>query len=134
MYRGETKCGVEISGRVRDISHDQARQGGFGIGLATLEGAASSEELRGVAIQFDFGCQGYRTAMYPGDTHLSVVPAQLDNQWHDVRVRFDGEGLYSMEVDGVTKVSARGTRTCGNPTFRVSAGVAEFSGFAVRFL
>lgn len=132
-YRGQTTCSVDISGHIRDVSHNVATPGGFGIGLAAIEGSGNDEELRGVAIQFDYGFQGYRTVRYPDDSTVSVAPAQLDSNDHTVRVRIDGLGNYTMDVDGVTKVSTHGVRTCGNPAIRIWAGATTFRDFSVKF-
>jgi hypothetical protein len=79
IYRGQSSCGVEISGRVRDVSHSAATQGGFAIGVATTQGTVSSEELHGVAIQFDYGIR--RTLTTTTTLSVCASTAKATTAW-----------------------------------------------------
>lgn len=126
---GPPMCAMRFSGRVRDISHDTGVPGGFAIGLGKL--SPESAELSGSAVQFDFGQQGYRTALYPSDTDVGLDSASLDHRWHDVEVTIN-ETSHTLTVDGRTVARSDASGTCGQPVLRVWAGAAEFSDFHFR--
>lgn len=127
---GPARCDLHMTGRVRDISHDDGVPGGFGIGLATLApGDPTTAELTGSAIQFDFGQQGFRTAIYPGDADSGLAPAPLDHDWHDIEITVDA-ATHTLFVDGHVVSSVPTGARCGNPVIRVWAGSAEFADFS----
>ena len=125
-----TTCAARIVGRVRDVSHVPGVPGGFGIGLATLSGDAPDATLTGTAIQFDFGMQGFRTAIYPSDSDHGFEPATLDREWHDVEVVID-QTSHTLTLDGRVVAATQAAGQCGSPVIRVWAGSAEFADFTV---
>jgi hypothetical protein len=126
-----TACAMRIAGRVRDISHTSGVPGGFGIGVGTLgPGNTDGAELAGSAIQFDFGQQGYRTAIYPSDSDHGLVSAALDHQWHQIDVVINADS-HTLAVDGHTAATTPAGGQCGRPVIRVWAGSAEFDQFTV---
>ena len=128
-----TTCAARIAGRVRDASHTSGTPGGFGfaIGLGTLNsGDPDDATLSGTAIQFDFGQQGFRTAIYPSDSDYGLAPAALDHQWHDIEVTVDTNS-HTLIVDGQTVAQTQAGGQCGHPLVRVWAGSAEFANFTV---
>jgi hypothetical protein len=123
------RCAVRhIHVRVRDLSHHLGVPGGYGIGLARLQDSRSKNpELDGWAVQYDFGQTGYRIAVYPDDSDVGLVSAQLDHAWHTVDLVDDTDGQVVESVDGATVVQRERPGTCdGQPVFRVWAGAAEF--------
>jgi hypothetical protein len=126
-----TACAMRIVGRARDVSHTIGVPGGFGIGVGTLRpGNADDAELTGTAIQFDFGQQGYRTAIYPSDSDYGLTPAPLDYQWHQIEVVINATS-HTLAVDGRTVATTPAAGQCGQPVIRVWAGSAEFDQFTV---
>lgn len=126
-----TTCAARIVGRVRDVSHTAGSPGGFAVGLGTLSsGNPDNPALSGTAIQFDFGQQGFRTAIYPSDSDHGLAPAALDHQWHDIEVTVDTNS-HTLIVDGQTVATTRAGGQCGHPLIRVWAGSAEFANFTV---
>ncbi len=122
-------CDMRMTGRVRDLSHSMGVQGGFGLGLGTL--SATKTELTGIAVQFDYAFEGYRTVDFPSDLATPVVPANLDNEWHDIDLHIDAGGATTLQVDGSTTVQSKGAPVCGYPVIRVWGGAAEFSDFRI---
>jgi hypothetical protein len=117
---------------VRDISHTSGVPGGYGIGLATTQNDPSGQVmLNGTAIQYDFGQQGYRTAIYPDDSAFGLVQASLDHDWHNIEVSFDTQGIASESVDGAPVVDQSVNKLCGQPVIRVWAGAVEFGDVTV---
>lgn len=126
-----TTCAARIVGRARDLSHISGAPGGFAIGLGTLgSGNPDDAALSGTAIQFDFGQQGFRTAIYPSDSDHGLAPAALDHQWHDIEVTVDTNS-HTLIVDGQTVARTQAGGQCGHPLIRVWAGSAEFANFTV---
>jgi hypothetical protein len=127
---GPTRCDLRMTGRVRDISHAQGVPGGFGIGLATVTpGDPASAQLDGTAIQFDYGQQGFRTALYPSDGDSGLQPGSLDHGWHDIEITIDAH-THTLSVDGHRASSVPTGGRCGNPVIRIWAGSAEFADFS----
>jgi hypothetical protein len=123
----EPTCTLHVSTRVRDISHTPGVPGGYGIGLATTKDDPPGQlVLNGTAIQYDFGQQGYRTAIYPDDTAFGLAPAALDHDWHTIEVSFDAQGMATETVDGKVMVRQQIGKVCGKPVIRVWAGAVEF--------
>lgn len=132
IQSGISTCSVDVSGRVRDISHVDGTPGGYGIGLATLSGDSSdTATLNGVAAQYDFGQQGYRVAQYPSDDAFGLVSAPVDHDWHNIEVAINAEGIMTEKIDGAVVINQSVGRQCGSPVIRVWAGSAEFAGFTV---
>jgi hypothetical protein len=128
----ESACTLHVSTRVRDISHTSGVPGGYGIGLATTkEDPPGQVTLNGTAIQYDFGQQGYRTAIYPGDSAFGLAPAPLDHDWHTIEVSFDAQGVASETVDGKVMVHQFIDKICGQPVIRVWAGAVEFGDISI---
>lgn len=125
---GSPMCALHFRGRVRDVSHAAGVPGGFGIGLATLARGNPEDTLIGTAIQFDFGQQGYRFAIYPDDSDHGLVPTPLDHGWHEIEVVIDNRSQ-TLLVDGRQVASTPGPGQCGHPVIRVWAGAAEFADF-----
>jgi hypothetical protein len=126
-----TACAMRIVGRARDVSHAAGVPGGFGIGVGTLgPGNPDGAELTGSAIQFDFGQQGYRTAMYPSDSDHGLTSAPLDHDWHQIDVVINPTS-HTLAVDGRTVVTTPAAGQCGQAVIRVWAGSAEFDQFTV---
>lgn len=129
IQEGEPLCAFRLTGRVRDASHTVGVPGGLGIGTAELgSGDPAEASLTGSAIQFDFGQNGYRLAVYPSDNDNGLVPAALDNQWHDIDLTVDDKAS-TLLVDGRLAAKALSPGQCGHPVIRVWAGAAEFTGF-----
>ncbi|MGE0214226.1 hypothetical protein [Mycolicibacterium sp.] len=124
---GPASCSLSIAGRVRDISHATGVPGGYGLGLATVDGSAGSEVLTGSALQYDFGQQGFRLARYPDDSDTGLIPAPVDNEWHTFLLRIEQSGSVTFKLDGVAVVDDRLEPACGQPVIRVWAGAAEFA-------
>ena len=99
-------------------------QGGLGIGLGTLSNTKT--ELTGIAVQFDFDFNGYRTVNYPADLATPHTPASLNNQWHDIDLQIDASGNTTLIVDGNSAAKSKGDPACGHPVIRVWGGAAEF--------
>ncbi|MBV8863128.1 MAG: hypothetical protein JO259_14920 [Mycobacterium sp.] len=132
IQSANSTCSVDISGRVRDISHVDGTPGGYGIGLATLSGGSSdTATLNGVGAQYDFGQQGYRVAQYPSDEAFGLVSAPVDHDWHNIEVAINGEGFMTEKIDGAVVINQSVGRQCGSPVIRVWAGSAEFASFTV---
>lgn len=128
----ESACTLHFSTRVRDISHTSGVPGGYGIGLATMEADSTGQmALNGTAIQYDFGQQGYRTAIYPDDSAFGLAPAAFDHDWHTIDVSFDAQGVASETVDGKVMVQQSVDKVCGQPVIRVWAGAVEFGDVTV---
>ncbi len=128
----EPSCTLHVSTRVRDISHTPGVPGGYGIGLvSTKEDPPGQVVLIGTAIQYDFGLQGYRTAIYPEDSDLGLAPAALDHEWHNIEVSFDAQGMASESVDGKVLVQQQIGKLCGKPVIRVWAGAVEFGDISI---
>ena len=128
----ESACTLHVSTRVRDISHTLGVPGGYGIGLATTKDDPPGQvTLDGTAIQYDFGQQGYRTAIYPNDSAFGLAPAPLDHDWHTIDVAFDAQGVASETVDGKLMVHQPVGKLCGQPVIRVWAGAVEFGDVAI---
>lgn len=125
-----TTCAARIVGRVRDVSHVAGIPGGFSIGLATLSEDGPNAGLTGTAVQFDFGMQGFRTAVYPSDSDYGFESAALDRGWHDVEVLID-QTSHVLTVDGRVVAQTQAGGQCGSPVIRVWAGSAEFDDFTV---
>ncbi|SBS75495.1 hypothetical protein MHPYR_230065 [uncultured Mycobacterium sp.] len=129
IQTGPPLCGFRLTGRVRDASHTVGVPGGFGIGMGELgPGDPASADLTGSAIQFDFGQNGYRLAIYPSDDDNGLAPAALDNHWHDIDLTVDAEES-TLLVDGRQVAKTTSPGHCGHPVIRVWAGAAEFGGF-----
>jgi opacity protein-like surface antigen len=127
----ESDCTLHVSTRVRDISHTLGVPGGYGIGLATTNDDPQGRlTLNGTAIQYDFGQQGYRTAMYPDDSAFGLAPAALDHDWHTIEVSFTS-GVASETVDGKVMVQQSIGNVCGRPVIRVWAGAVEFGDVSI---
>jgi hypothetical protein len=130
---GDARCSVHIHARVRDISHANFVPGGYAIGLAELDSPGLAKPtLRGWAVQYDFGQNGYRTTTYPGDTEVGRAPGPLDHRWHVIDLSVDGGGVLTQTVDGTTVVHQSHRGGCGKPVFRVWAGAAEFADVAIN--
>ena len=127
----EPACTLHVSTRVRDISHTLGVPGGYGIGLATTrEDPQGQVTLNGTAIQYDFGQQGYRTAIYPDDSAFGLAPEALDHDWHTIEVSFTS-GVASETVDGKVMVQQTIGNVCGKPVIRVWAGAVEFGDVSI---
>lgn len=131
IERGDPTCGVQVTGRVRIPATDSP--GGFGIGLAVPAAVDGAEIPHGLGIEA-VPEVGYRVVRYPENAELDRQPARLDNDWHDLDVRMDDQGIYTMDVDGVTVVSFRGDRACGSPVVRILGGEVELADIATRTL
>ncbi|MDZ4270550.1 MAG: hypothetical protein U1D00_33580 [Mycobacterium sp.] len=130
--RDNTTCSMSMSGRVRDISHRRAVPGGYGIGIAWVDGTAGREVLTGAAVQYDFGRQGYRLTTYPEDSDTALIEAPVDNDWHSFTVDIDSTGTAIFQLDGVPVVNDKLESSCGRPVIRVWAGAVEFADIAVE--
>jgi len=80
---------------------------------------------------YDFGLQGYRTAIYPDDGAFGLAPAPLDHDWHTIDVSFDAHGTAVETVDGKTMVQQATGPICGRPVIRVWAGAVEFGDISI---
>jgi hypothetical protein len=130
----EPSCTLHVSTRVRDISHTPGVPGGYGIGLATTKDDPPGQlTLNGTAIQYDFGLQGYRTAIYPDDSAFGLAPAALDHDWHTIEVTFNAQGIASETVDGKVMVQQQIGKLCGKPVIRVWAGAVEFGDISISY-
>lgn len=130
----EPSCTLHVSTRVRDLSHTPGVPGGYGIGLVTTkEDPPGQVVLTGTAIQYDFGQQGYRTAIYPDDSAFGLAPAPLDHDWHSIEVSFNAQGVASETVDGKVMVQQQIDKLCGKPVIRVWAGAVEFGDVSISF-
>ncbi len=128
----EPSCTLHVSTRVRDLSHTLGVPGGYGIGLVTTtEDPPGQVILNGTAIQYDFGEQGYRTAIYPQDSAFGLASAALDHDWHTIEVSFDAQGVASESVDGKLVVRQQIDKLCGKPVIRVWAGAVEFGDISI---
>lgn len=125
-------CGTTISAQIRDVSHRLGVPGGYGLGLTRPTGSHPANLLTGTAVQYDFGQRGYRLATYPSDGDFGLVPADLDNAWHDVELTVGSDQSISMRVDGKQVASRTSVGTCGRPTIRVWAGSIEVRNVTVR--
>lgn len=124
-------CSLRVTGRVRDVSHTRGVTGGYGIGIAKVAGPPAAEELKGSAVQYDFGQQGWRLAEYPSDSDSGLIAVPLDNDWHAIDVTITSTGAVSVDLDGKHAVRATMAPGCGQPTIRVWAGAAEFADMLV---
>lgn len=131
IERGEPTCGVQVTGRVRIPENDSP--GGFGIGLAVPTSVDGAEVPHGIGVETVAGL-GYRVVRYPEIAELDRQPDRLDDDWHELDVRMDDQGIYTMDVDGVTVVSFRGERLCGSPVVRIVGGEVELADIATRSL
>ncbi|CAM3942601.1 hypothetical protein H7J08_02385 [Mycobacterium frederiksbergense] len=129
---GPEVCSLQVTGRVRSISHSPGVAGGFGIGIGAVEGLAEFETLMGAAVQFDVGQQGYRLATYPSDGDSGFVAAALDHAWHTIDLTIEESGAVLLEVDGRLAVEGTLSSACGRPIVRVWAGAAEFADFVIE--
>ena len=130
---GPPQCSSRITGQARDINHNLAAAGGFGIGLTTIQTDSSGQEAAfGSAVQYDFGLRGYFAVRYPTAESYSLVAAPLDHEWHNFDVTIDEQGWITAEIDEKQAVRAKGNAVCGMPTLRVWAGAAEFRDFSVQ--
>jgi hypothetical protein len=128
----QPSCSLHVTTRVRDVSHTPGVPGGYGIGLvSTKQDPPGQVVLIGTAIQYDFGLQGYRTAIYPEDSAFGLAPASLDHDWHTIEVSFDAQGLASESVDGKVVVQQQIGQLCGKPVIRVWAGAVEFGDVSI---
>jgi hypothetical protein len=129
IQQGPPQCTFRLTGRVRDTSHAVGVAGGFGIGMGDVgSGDPTTATLTGSAIQFDFGQNGYRMAVYPSDNDNGLTPAALDNHWHDIDLTVDTRGS-SLLVDGRQVAETTSAGQCGHPVIRIWAGAAEFANF-----
>lgn len=129
---GPAACSLDVTLRVRDVSHNPGVPGGYGIGLATVKTEAGEEVLHGAAVQYDFGQRGFRLAEYPSDGDFGLIAASLDNGWHTIHLSIDNSGDVFQSVDGVEVVRSSIPPVCGQPTIRVWAGAAQFADFVVE--
>lgn len=128
--RIDRMCSAHMTGNVRDQSHMPGTQGGFGIGLGEM--IPADGELSGIAVQFDYAFQGYRTVNYPADLVTPVAEAPLDNTWHSVDLTIGADGKTTLLVDGALAATGNGEPTCGFPLLRIWGGAAEFSNFTIQ--
>ncbi|SHU17478.1 Uncharacterised protein [Mycobacteroides abscessus subsp. abscessus] len=124
-------CSLRVTGRVRDVSHTRGVAGGYGLGITDVAGLPGAEELRGSAVQYDFGQRGWRLTQYPSDSDSDLIAAQLDNDWHTIDVTITSAGAVSVDLDGKQAVRATTAPSCGYATIRVWAGAAEFADMLV---
>lgn len=123
-------CRAHMTGNVRDRSHTPGAQGGFGIGLGEMR--PTDGELFGIAVQFDYAFQGYRTVNYPADLVTPVAAAPLDNDWHRIDLTIGAQGETTLLVDDALVATGKGEPTCGFPLLRIWGGAAEFSNFTMK--
>lgn len=127
IRQGPLMCGFRLAGRVRDVSHVAGSPGGFGIGMAEpTSDDLDKASLVGSVIEFNFGRRGFRDVGYPDDSDEWLVPATLDNQWHDIEVVVTPEAR-ALWVDGQKVLDAVSSGRCGHPAIRVWAGAVEFA-------
>jgi len=129
---GESRCTVHFHARVRDRTHSSGLPGGYGVGLGSLDTPDEPmPTLDGWGLQYDFGQQGYRTALYPSDGDTGLVSATLDHEWHEIDLLADEFGELTETVDGTAFVRQRTPGGCGHPVIRVWAGAVEFANVVV---
>ncbi|MEW5808610.1 MAG: hypothetical protein AB1925_04075 [Actinomycetota bacterium] len=121
---GGHTCAATIAGRVRDGSHTPGEPGGYGFGLAEVNGPPESPTLAGSAVQYDVERGGYRVTHYPSHIDSSFAPAPFDRDWHAFELTIDKSGTVVHRVDGAEVLRTSIAPVCGYPVIRVWGGSA----------
>ncbi|MCG7592739.1 hypothetical protein [Mycobacterium sp. PSTR-4-N] len=123
---GGHTCGMRIAGRVSFNSRIPG-DGGYGFGLAEVDGPPESATLTGSAVQYDAGRSGYRVTHYPSDMDSDISPAPFAAGWHAFELTVYKSGTVVHRVDGAEVLRTSIAPVCGYPVIRVWGGSAEIA-------
>ncbi len=97
----------------------ELQPGGSGYGFGVRASVDSAGVPHSEGIQYDAGIGGYRDTLLPQDSETGkVIPASLDNGWHEISVAVFGN-QYQSSVDGKVIFSGTTPLACGGVFIRI---------------